>query len=102
MYFCCSLIGYVNKVCDFTQLLNIACLFQNDEFFGQELEEMLQGQPNTYYNPEVIRLAYWTKELNMDNDPKAFFSDGVHPSGLTYQTWGEDFGRFILREVYGQ
>lgn len=83
----------------FTRLIKFT-LGNMVEFFGQELEEMLESQPNTYYNPEVIRLAYWTKELNMDNDPKAFFSDGVHPSGLTYRTWGEDFGRFILREVY--
>ncbi len=71
------------------------------EFFGEELESMLAGQPNTYYNPEIIRLAYWARELNLANDPKAFFSDGVHPSGLTYRTWGADFGGFLLREVYG-
>jgi lysophospholipase L1-like esterase len=69
------------------------------EYFGQELEELLKDQPNTYYNPEVIRLDYWTKELNMDNDPTAFFSDGVHPSGLTYQTWAKDFGKFLAREL---
>ncbi|WP_020571146.1 SGNH/GDSL hydrolase family protein [Neolewinella persica] len=69
------------------------------EFFGQELEALLKDQPNTYYNPEVIRLDYWTKELNMDNDPTAFFSDGVHPSGLTYTTWGKDFGGFLVRQL---
>jgi len=37
--------------------------------------------------------------LNMANDPSAFFSDGVHPSGLTYTTWGTDFGEFIQREI---
>lgn len=69
------------------------------EYFGEELEELLIGQPNMYYNPEVIRLDYWTKELNMDSDPTAFFSDGVHPSGLTYTTWATDFGGFLLREL---
>ncbi|MFK8163468.1 MAG: SGNH/GDSL hydrolase family protein, partial [Lewinella sp.] len=69
------------------------------EFFGDELADLLKDQPNTYYNAEVIRLAHWTRELNMANDPTAFFSDGVHPSGLTYTTWGKDFGAFLLREV---
>lgn len=69
------------------------------EVFGQELEALLEGQPNTHYNPEVIRLEYWTKELNMDNDPSAFFSDGVHPSGLTYRTWAKDFGGFLQEEL---
>jgi lysophospholipase L1-like esterase len=69
------------------------------EYFGQELEELLKDQPNTYYNSEVIRLEYWTKELNMDNDPTAFFSDGVHPSGLTYTTWATDFGGFLMGEL---
>jgi lysophospholipase L1-like esterase len=69
------------------------------EYFGQELEELLKDQPNTYYNPEVIRLEYWTKALNMDNDPTAFFSDGVHPSGLTYTTWAKDFGEFLVSKL---
>jgi hypothetical protein len=25
-----------------------------------------------------------------------FFSDGVHPSALTYQTWGRDVGDYIF------
>lgn len=69
------------------------------EYFGEELTDLIQDQPNLHYNEEIIRLAHWTKALNMENDPKAFFSDGVHPSGLTYTTWGTDFARFIQREV---
>jgi lysophospholipase L1-like esterase len=72
------------------------------EFFGEELADLLQDQPNTHYNAEVIRLAHWTEALDMDNDPEAFFSDGVHPSGLTYTTWGADFGAFLLREIGGR
>ncbi len=69
------------------------------EYFGEELTDLIKGQRNLFYNHEVIRLAHWTKALNMDEDPTAFFSDGVHPSGLTYTTWGTDFGAFIMREV---
>lgn len=69
------------------------------ECFGEELDQLVKNQPNVYYNKEVIRLKDWTKALNMDNDPTAFFSDGVHPSGLTYTTWGNDFGAFLLRKI---
>jgi len=82
----------------FTRVLKLT-LGSMVEFFGRELATLIKGQPNLYYNAEVIRLADWTKRLNMNDDPTAFFSDGVHPSGLTYRTWGEDFGHFVLREV---
>jgi lysophospholipase L1-like esterase len=69
------------------------------EYFGEELTDLVDGQPNIYYNNEVIRLAHWTKALNMEEDPTAFFSDGVHPSGLTYTTWGADFAQFLQRKI---
>ena len=69
------------------------------EFFGEELTDLIQGQPNLYHNNEVIRLKDWTEILNVPANPTVFFSDGVHPSGLTYTTWGTNFGEFLLREV---
>lgn len=69
------------------------------EFFGEELADLIKNQPNTYYNAEVIRLVDWTEALGLDNDPEAFFSDGVHPSGLTYTTWGANFGTFLLSNL---
>lgn len=69
------------------------------EYFGEELTDLIKGQRNLFYNPEVIRLSHWAKELDMEENPKAFFSDGVHPSGLTYTTWGADFAEFIQREI---
>ena len=69
------------------------------EYFGEELADLIKDQPNLHYNARVIRLNEWTEALNMANDPSAFFSDGVHPSGLTYTTWGTDFGEFIQREI---
>ena len=82
----------------FTRLMKFT-LGNMIEYFGEELADLISDQPNVYYNAEVIRLADWTRELDMDNDPEAFFSDGVHPSGLTYTTWGKNFGEFLLREI---
>lgn len=68
------------------------------EFHGKQLAEAIEGYPNVYFNEEIIRLKYWTEALKMKEDPTAFFSDGVHPSGLTYQVWGDDFGKFLLAQ----
>ncbi|MFT4686616.1 MAG: lysophospholipase L1-like esterase [Neolewinella sp.] len=69
------------------------------EYFGEELTDLIKDQHNLYYNSEVISLEHWAKTLNMEKDPTAFFSDGVHPSGLTYTTWGADFAQFIQRKI---
>ncbi len=68
------------------------------EYFGEELAEIVAVTPNTYYNGEVMSLADWSERLGMPGDPAPFFSDGVHPSALTYAAWGEDFGAFLLRQ----
>ncbi|MEM9525868.1 MAG: SGNH/GDSL hydrolase family protein [Bacteroidota bacterium] len=68
------------------------------EFHGEQLAKVVRNYPDVYFNEEIIRLKYWAKALKMEEDPTAFFSDGVHPSGLTYQVWGDDFGQFLVRE----
>ncbi len=69
------------------------------EIHGQELQNLTENQENIYYNSEVITIKNWTKELNLANHPSDFFSDGVHPSKLTYQVWAKDFTNFILKQI---
>jgi len=66
------------------------------EYFGEELADLIKGQPNLYYDQRIIRLADWREELQLDEEPTAFFSDGVHPSELTYTLWGQEFAKFLL------
>ncbi|SEP57412.1 SGNH/GDSL hydrolase family protein [Neolewinella agarilytica] len=66
------------------------------EWHGKEIRKLTKKYPTVVFNDEIIRLKPWAKELNLDEDPTAFFSDGVHPSGLTYQVWGKNFGEFVL------
>lgn len=68
------------------------------EFHGEQLAAAIVNHPRVYFNEDIIRLKYWTEALNMEEDPTAFFSDGVHPSGLTYQVWGDDFGKFLMEQ----
>jgi len=66
------------------------------EIHGEALGKLVQSMPNVYYNSDVITLDRWLKRWNIDPETAQFFSDGVHPSKLTYQTWGKDLARFVL------
>lgn len=60
------------------------------------LKEFITNQPKVYFNSEPIQLKNWIKEFEEFKDSSNFFSDGVHPSELTYKLWAKDFSRFLL------
>jgi len=65
------------------------------EQLGASLAEVVEDEPGVYYPDEKIRLSEWVKRFDEELQPKDFFSDGVHPSALTYRLWAEDLARFI-------
>jgi len=67
------------------------------ELLGQGLAEVCAAFPNVYYNEELITLPVWCKRHHIKGDVSQFFSDGVHPSELTYQVWARDYAAFILK-----
>jgi lysophospholipase L1-like esterase len=66
------------------------------EIFGKRLNRRVKEKPNVYYNNEIVTLKAWQKRYNLQGDISTFFSDGVHPSKLTYQIWGKDMAQFIM------
>lgn len=66
------------------------------EILGKRLQKIVCKKENVDYNHEIIILETWKKRLNLEGDSSVFFSDGVHPSKLTYQTWGKEMGHFIM------
>ncbi len=68
------------------------------ELHGEELKKLVEKEPNTYYTSEIIKLDTWIKKLEFKVSREAFFSDGVHPSKLTYQTWAKEVAAFIAHE----
>ena len=55
---------------------------------------------DSYYNNEVITLKTWSKRNTLPtNDSKLYFSDGMHPSELTYKVWGKETGLFIKSKI---
>lgn len=65
------------------------------ELLGQSLDHVIQPLPNIFYYARVITLEDWRDRLNVSAPPADFFSDGVHPSALTYQVWARDVAEYI-------
>jgi len=63
---------------------------------NEALKKFTSGQSKIYFNPELIHLEKWIQKNEQIKDLKDFFSDGVHPSELTYQLWAKDFSEFLL------
>lgn len=63
-------------------------------FHGAELA-LLAQQDGVFYNADPITLEGWKKKHRVEGEPTDFFSDGVHPSRLTYQVWGRDFAAYL-------
>jgi len=70
------------------------------EWHGQELQKIVANYSNVIYNQEVLKIKNWVKGELANKTVNDFFSDGVHPSKLTYQTWAKDFANFVVRELY--
>ena len=49
-----------------------------------------------YYMSRPISLKDWEEKAPPGADMNAFFSDGLHPSELTYKLWAEEAGAFII------
>ncbi|MFT6970950.1 MAG: lysophospholipase L1-like esterase [Roseivirga sp.] len=66
------------------------------EILGETLQGVVQKHSNVYYDSRIISFENWTEELDMEVDASAYFSDGVHPSLLTYQIWAKSMAKLIV------
>jgi lysophospholipase L1-like esterase len=66
------------------------------EILGKQLQKEVIKKDNVYYNNEIITLKGWKEKFNIKGKVDSFFSDGVHPSQITYQVWGQDMAQFIM------
>ena len=69
------------------------------ELFGTELQEVARSKPDVYFSSDRITLSDWIEKLQSRYTREDFFSDGVHPSKLTYQTWAREMADFIVKSV---
>ncbi len=66
------------------------------EILGDELKEVVGNHRNVFFFGDKITLKGWIEKFQLKDKKEDFFSDGVHPSKLTYQTWAKD----IAGEIY--
>ena len=73
---------------------NIQFFFGNlMSLFRVELSKLVQNRHNVWFIENEIRLQDWKKGGLQTSD---FFSDGVHPSALTYQMWAKLTSEYIF------
>ena len=67
------------------------------EILGQELARTVQSFENVSYHNKPIDIEKWCRNLGIEPKPELFFSDGVHPSEMTYQIWAKETALEILK-----
>jgi lysophospholipase L1-like esterase len=85
----------------FTKLIKFV-IGNLSEILGESLGKQIVGKENVYFNSEKLTLKSWIKKFGIEQPAKDFFSDGVHPAKLTYQTWGLDMANFVFDKVYSK
>jgi lysophospholipase L1-like esterase len=83
----------------FSSLMHSAIGNQVD-FLNTTLLNTIRELENVYFDSSQLDFRGWIAENNLDLVPDDFFSDGVHPSVLTYQTWAKHFTEFVLKEAH--
>ena len=68
------------------------------EILGEELKALVHEYEDVFYFAEILTLEKWMKKLEIDVIKADFFSDGVHPSKLTYQTWAQHIASGIYHD----
>jgi lysophospholipase L1-like esterase len=70
------------------------------EILGKTLKSLIRYHQNVFYSDEIITLKKWEERYRQSQGLKAYFSDGVHPSKLTYQLWARDIVQKIVSEQW--
>lgn len=65
------------------------------DLLGDELASITHEAPQIYYHGHRLTLSEWRDRHGIESHPTTFFSDGVHPTALTYQLWAKDFAAFL-------
>ncbi|MGD1846230.1 MAG: SGNH/GDSL hydrolase family protein [Salibacteraceae bacterium] len=69
------------------------------EILGERLQTIVREYENVYYFEEKITVEGWMEKFQVQGTSKDFFSDGVHPSQLTYQTWAKEIANGVSQQL---
>lgn len=68
------------------------------KLLGSEMKRLAEDYDYLFYFDYVVTWEDWITHSDA-RKKEDFFSDGVHPSALTYRLWGQDTARFIHETV---
>jgi lysophospholipase L1-like esterase len=59
------------------------------------LEDIAEKRDRVYYFSDRISLAVWIERLGLKQQAYKLFSDGVHPSAMSYEIWAKEIATYI-------
>lgn len=65
------------------------------EIFGDDLGNLVDEFKRVYFAGTKLSIHDWKERYELTCSVDDLFSDGVHPSELTYQLWSRDIAKFI-------
>ncbi len=71
-------------------------LGNHKDLLAQYLYSQTLKNENIYFPTNKVDIQEWMKLLNDDQTIADFFSDGIHPSELTYKMWAQESVQFLL------
>jgi lysophospholipase L1-like esterase len=66
---------------------------------GAVIRDVPQRFENVFYIDEKITFKKWLKRVDSSKAVTDFFSDGIHPSAMTYGLWGKEVGEFFVKNM---
>ena len=70
-------------------------MVNHKNLLAENLSNLISKNKNIYYPPQKIKIEEWMGKLNENQTIFDFFSDGVHPSELTYELWAKDCVQYL-------
>lgn len=65
----------------------------------QEMISIAKNNCEIYFDPEIITFSSWKEKLNLEIEPSELFSDGIHPSKLSYGLWAQIVAEFTFNNT---
>ena len=71
-------------------------LGNHKDLLAQYLDSQTSKNKSIYFPTNKVDIQKWLKLLNDHQTIADFFSDGIHPSELTYKMWAQESVQFLL------
>lgn len=70
-------------------------LGNHKDILAEYLYDLTLKNQNTYFPTIKVDVQKWVQDLNENQTIADFFSDGIHPSELTYKIWAKESVEFL-------